>query len=334
MDKKTTKIKKEKSEEYKFKKGNWMKIFRVLLWICLIWIFIRGVLTTFRPDQTEEVTQLINQFRADFANYKDQDAEIMGFAQNFAREYLTYKNEDEYDYKKRLEEYVSRDFINIPSILDFKGNAEAIYVEAYRKEEYSPTQYDVYVKASVKYTLQTLAEDGTTYNTSADKQDFTLKVPVYISNGAYIIEDLPLFVNDDVKYAEYTSVPYPALEISDSDIRAGIQKSLESFLKAYYEQDQNVINYYLTKDADPDKFIGLNGRMKFDSIDDLRCYMDEGSADITCIIKIKVKDGVNGVTVYQQFNVVVIQSNDKYYISDMETKTVNLSIKQTTEVKK
>jgi hypothetical protein len=334
MQNKPEKVKKtrDKSEEYIFKKSRWMKAKRAILWIILIYFFIRGISTTFRPDQTEEVTKIVEQFRADFGNYKDQDAEIMSFAQNFAKEYLTYKSKDEEEYKERIKQFVSNSFYNISSLMDLNGNAEAVYVQAYRKEEYSSSQYDVYVKADIDYTIQIISEDGETFNSSTERRECILKVPVYVSEGYYIVEDIPLFVNDDIKYSEYAAASYIAPEITDDDIKGTIETSLTSFLKAYYEQDQNVINYYLTKEADTNKFLGLKGRLLFDRIESLQCYQEEGLEYITCIVKIKVKDGVNGVMMYQQFNAVVIKNNDKYYVNDMDTKTNNFSINKTTEV--
>ena len=51
--------------------------------------------------------------------------------------------------------------------------------------------------------------------------------------------------------------------------------AVTSFLKAYYEQDETVIDYYLSQDADRSKFIGLDGRYTFDRmhcrVQDIRC---------------------------------------------------------------
>lgn len=334
MQKEQKKIKLAKDEpgEYVFKKSRWMKAKRLILWIILLFFLYRGIITTLRPDQTAEVTQMIEQFKVDIGNYKNQDAEIMSFAQNFTKEYLTYHNRDEEEYKERIKQYVTDRFYS-SSIMDFNGNAEALYVQAYRKEDYSSSQYDVFVKASVEYTIPTLENGNKTYTNTVVRKNCILKVPVYVYENQYVVEDLPMFVNDDIKFSEYVSAVSTIPEVTSDEIKKSIESSLSSFFKAYYEQDQNVINYYLTRDADTNKFIGLSGRMLFSRIEDLKCYQDIGSEDITCVIKIKVNDGVNGVMLYQQLNVVVTQNNDKYYIVDMDTKTGNLNINNSTEEK-
>jgi len=97
-----------------------------------------------------------------------------------------------------------------------------------------------------------------------------------------------------------------------------------SFFKAYYEEDQNVINYYLTKDAAISDFQGLQGRMKFNDIESIRCFQKEGDEYIVCIAKIKIIDGINGVKIAQQFNLMLKKDGDKYYVKKMDTKTVNI----------
>lgn len=336
MKNKIEKVKKtkDKSEEYVFKKSRWMKAKRAILWTILIYFFVRGIAITFRPDDKAEVTQMITKFRQDFSNYKDQDNEIMSFAQDFVKEYLTYKNKDDEDYKKRIRKYVTDNFYNTSQIMDLNGDAKAIYVQAYKKQEYSPNQYDIYVKAEVNYTIQTVSQDENTFKSKNENQEVILKVPVFVKGKSYVVEDIPMFVNDNERYNGYQAIEYSDTELSDDKVKDQIEKSLNNFFKAYYEQNQSVINYYLTKDADEKNFIGLNGQVLFDQIDSLECYQGEASDYILCIVKLKVKDGVNDDTMYQQFNVVAMKNNNKYYVKDMNTRSVNLNIKSNKEVGK
>ena len=95
-EKKTEKEKKPKKEKkphddaYVLKKNTVMRILRIALWVMLIFVFIRGLVDIFKPDNDQEVKQLIRDFKEDFSEFSNQNAEVMSFAQNFVREYLTY----------------------------------------------------------------------------------------------------------------------------------------------------------------------------------------------------------------------------------------------------
>lgn len=331
VEKPVKKVKKKKpvkkeSEEYVFKNTTLMTILRWIIWGGLIFLFFKGVQASLRPDQAKEVERTISGFKAEFSEYKDTDTEVLSFAQNFVREYMTYKNKDEEDYKSRIKSYVSDSVYNKANLSDFNGEARVSYVRAYRKEEYAANQIDVYVLAEVDYNIQKLSEDGATFEVTKDSGQIILKVPIYQENGRYIVEDIPCFVNDDLRVENYESAEYYGTELSDTEILSEIQNSLTNFFVAYYEQEQSVINYFLTKDADQTKFVGLNGRFAFDKIENIKCYQEEGSKDIVCIVKLKIKDSINEVIMSQELNVVIQKSNQKYYIKDMDTKIVNLDI--------
>lgn len=317
-------LSKKGKEEYVIKKDIKRKVLRYVLWAMLIFLFVRGVIVSLRPDQTKEVDQKVRSFKQEFSNYKDQDSEILSFAQNFCKEYLTYETNNQQDYLERLKGFVSDNFLKTTDILDLKGNAKVIYADAYKKVSYSSNQVDVYVLVEVEYHIPKIAEDGSTYNEEIKYQEVQLKVPVYVDGKSYIVEDIPLYVNDINKIDDYKSSYYEGNELTSDVIKDGVEKSLESFFKAYYEDDQNVINYYLTKDADISEFQGLHGRMKFDDIDSFKCFQKEGDNYIVCIAKIIIIDAMNGVKVTQQFNLTLKKDNDKYYVKKMDTKSVNI----------
>ena len=59
----------------------------------------------------------------------------MDFAQDFAKEYLTYEKGGEQDFRTRINPYISQRLNNAPGIYAFRNNAKAAYVNAYRKEQ-------------------------------------------------------------------------------------------------------------------------------------------------------------------------------------------------------
>lgn len=316
--------KKRREQGYILRKNAFMKGLRVILWIMLGFVFLKGVIVSLQPTATTEARILINNFKSEFAEYKDDNEEILSFAENFAKEYLTYAEKGENDYKNRLQPYVGQNVLNISEINDFKGNAAATYVNAYRKEEYGNNQYDVYVLAEVEYQKQTLNPgQENTFITEFSHGQAILKVPVLSRDDKYVVEDIPMFVSDSLRLESYGGAEYYGTNVPEVTTNA-IRESLTSFLTAYYTQDQNVIEYYLSKNADKSKFSGLKGRFILEKIEELKCYKEEGQKHYTCIVKFKVKDSINGALIYQELNVKVINEEDKYYVQDINTKINNI----------
>ncbi len=318
---KKPKEKKTHDKGYILKKNIGMRVLRVLLWIILVFIFVRGIVAIFNSDKEAEMKRLIADFKVEYGNFTNQNNEVMAFAQNFVREYLTYEIKGEEDYKNRLKPYVSKTFLN-DSLNDFKNSAAAVYVQAYRMEEYSPNQVDVYVLAEVEYYSRTLDNDAQSYVTNCSRSQIVLNVPVYISaEQSYVVENIPLPVTDSVYLEEFGIQEYSGTGLEDT---TAIKTSIENFLKAYFEQDESVINYYLDIGADKEKFSGLKGRFTFLGIDDLKCYQEPG-ADITCLVEFNIKDISNDAKLLQKINLSVRESGGKYYIKSMGTRTGNLN---------
>lgn len=320
-------VRKPKEKNYVIQRNGYLKVLRAFVWAFVIFFFVKGILVTAQPTDEEQINQTIQNFKQEFATFKGENEEIMSFAQNFAKEYLTYSVKDEEGYRNRLQPYVSDRFLKMADITDFSADAEATYVQAYRKEQYSANQYDVYVLADITYTYtETHTDENGTVTTvkhiNTDKS--YLKVPVYAANSAYIIEDIPVFVADSLLYADYNTTSFTGSKASDA-VTADIKTTLLNFFSAYYESDQSVIDYYISSTADKSTFWGLYGRYKFDSITSLNCYSVEGVNGYICLVNIKIKDSGNNATLSQQYNLWIRSEGTRYYIQDMNTKTINLN---------
>lgn len=316
-------VRKPKETDYVLKRNNGMKILRIFLWGILLFFFVKGVLISVQPTDEQQVTKTIDNFKQEFKTFKGENEELMAFAQNFVREYLTYTEKDEEGYKKRLQPYVSSKVSGLTGITDFSSNAEATYVQAYRKEQYADNQYDVYVLADVCYTTTTTTEEGVTTTNKTTAETY-VKVPVFVRNGAYIVEDLPLFVSDSLLLGDYKAYNFSGDKASEAEV-AAIKTSLLNFFTAYYEADQSVIDYYLSPLANKDTFWGLNGRYQFENIASLSCYALEGMNGYIGIVGLTIKDSYNGANLYQEYNLLIRSEGNQYYIQDMNTKTINLN---------
>lgn len=305
------KLKPQKEKSNELKKTQGMVIARIVLWGMLLFIFARGVIACLEPSDAKQVEQTIENFKRDFADYKGDNEEIMAFAQNFAKEYLTYYEQDKEGYKARIRPYVSdRLYAMSDSLISFQESAKATYVAAYRKEQYSQNQYDVYVAAEINY--------GNVIDTT------TLRIPIYAKGGAYIVESIPMVVTDSLLLAGFKQNEYAGTPVTEAEL-VSIRVSMENFMKAYYEENADILEYYLSSKADRGRFTGLYGRYKFVSLDDLKCYREPGQEEIVAIANVTIEDADNGNWMKQEYNLTVVNENGRFYIKDINTKTKNLN---------
>jgi hypothetical protein len=304
-----------KPEVYKIKKNTGMRIMRCLLWTLLTFVFLKGAWQIVKPDQVSEVNSIIRQFKEEQRKTGDSPEEVQKFAQDFVKEYLTYSNRGAADFKERIRPYVTKRILDqADSIYGFRNQAKAVYVNAYRKELYAENQWDVFVSAEIEY----VRENPESMEKETITERANVKVPVVFSGSGYCVESLPMFVQDQRLATNYN----PSEIMVDSEISTeALKASIQTFLEAYYSQEQQMINYLLSPEANKEKFIGMSKRFEFISITSLKAYEPEGK-DILCVAKIKVKDTVNGEELSQELNLTVIQDKEKVYIKDINPRVV------------
>lgn len=314
---KRKKVSKNTEKEYVIRKTGQMTILKIMLWCMLGFIFLRGVISCLHPDKTEEINGLITEFKAEFNNTQDRDYEVLSFARNFVNEYLTYEVGGKDSFTNRISPYISERIAGIDDIYDFKNTCNCIYVDAYHIEEISNNQVDVFVRAKVEYNLQVKNEDDT-YSAVVKVKEVELRVPIYVGKNGYTVEDIPVYVNDIMKDTSYRINEITLEEIDSVPYKEAVQ----NFLSAYYGSEQSVLDYFVNAGADSTKFKCLGGTFEFNKIDDLAAYKKEKG--ILCIVSFKIMDTINGTTVRQRLNLELVNSQNRLYVSDYSTKTINL----------
>lgn len=309
---------KEKSQTYILKKNMFMKIMRIILWIILIFVFIRGVISIVRPDSYKTAINTIKEFKNNFKQIKNSEEELFAFSQNFVYEYTTYEVNKEVDYINRVKQYAIEHLFSRE--LKLLKNAKCLYARTYRLEEYAENRYNMYVLAKVEYTEKKTAENNTTFIDIKTIQDRTFKVPVFKDKNGYVIDNLPIFVNDTIKLDKHSPKQYSGKELLKSEAE-GIKKSLGNFFKSYYEEEQSIIDYYLSANADKNKFQGLNKQVLYKEITNLKVYqLDERK--YLALVSLLVID--NETLLQQDFNIILVSKDSRYYIEDIDTRITNL----------
>lgn len=308
---------------YVMRKNTALKIGRCAIWLLLSCIFLRGAITSLRPDPTAEVNRTIQDFKSELTQLKEADGEILAFAQNFAVKYFSYSSEGEAEYLDGLKQFASTTVTTGSGFkIPYGMSCRVLYANAYRKTQQSENQFDVWVSLLLEYTSKTQNEEGG-YTTQTTEEETILKIPVLAIEGQYIVEDVPVFVNDSTTLKSYASQPFRGTEC-DSNTRDAIRLSLTNFFTSYYRDKQSVINYYLSPSADAENFVGLNGRVAFEKIHSMTaCYKSEGiSNQFVVLASVGVRDK-NGMSFLQNYHLEMEYRDKQYYIQSMNTKTHN-----------
>ncbi len=310
--KKSKPAKNKQAKSYVMKTTRKMLILRVVLWVAIGFIFLRGVISCIRPNKASELNQIIDQFKTEYYGTKDTNYETLGFAENFCMEYLTY-DKDKEQFGKRISPYFSKK-VNIEEIYDFNNICEATDVHAYKIDEISKNQVDVYVHCQVMYTFQD----------TKTRKEVILKVPVYVGESGYIIEDIPMYINDSMYDGQYEAdVTFDGGKSIDPE---PYETTITSFLTAYYNSDQNAVNYILSADADARKFRCLGNLYSFTKLDNLQTF-DISHGKILCLVSFKITDTSSGAIILQNINVTLTDDGKRLYVKDMNTKIINLEDK-------
>jgi hypothetical protein len=205
----------------------------------------------------------------------------------------------------------------------FLSDARAVYVQAYKLETYDDAQYDVYVMAEIEYTSEGAAVDGVRQARTETAKTY-MKVPVRVlAKSQYVVVDYPVFVAEPDS-SVYAGTQFMGRE-ADKAVNEQIAQVLTNFFAAYYEENQTRIEYFLSTSADKEKFKGLNGRYDFSEIKSVRSYLDPVDARrILSVVELRIAD-VNGQALTQRYNMLVTHDGTRYYVVDMDTKTVDIS---------
>ncbi len=317
------KTKKEvKTKENKLNKTAGLKVLRILIWMVLAFIFIRGTITLIRPDPVSAMQKKEDNFMTKVSSTNAFENKAFSFAQNFAKDYMTHIPNDEASYKQRILKYMQQDLAESVKF-DDNDYTTVLYSQAYDIKKYSDTQYDVFVYLRVQYKTENksvpqIDPNNIQYNIS--ENDVYLDVPVAYTNN-FVVEDVPAVVAAPTKgYIESNS--YNGNSASDS-VNSDVQTDLNQFFKAYYEQNQTQVDYFL--DLDSGQTVNaLNGRYTFDKLDKVTTYSTKSQNVYLAIVEFNVKD-VNGNSLPQKFNVKITNKNSKYYINQLNTRSINIS---------
>lgn len=282
------------------------KAARIILWVLISFLILRGIVSIIRPNQSKNITKQVTETLSQQQNTNKVLTEATAFAENFGMEYFTYKQGQTDEYRKRLSRYMSD--ISLATIAtSLNGDVQALSSTAISHKSYKENSFDIDVKIKVKY----LTKDIT--------KDVFIRVPIASKDNKYIVEDVPVLVSGPTT-AEVKNEIFNGTLV-DTPVAKSIQDMLNNFLKVYCEGNEGEIKYYL---SDSSKSLrGLDGNFKFKSITEIRVFT-EVNGDYLALISYSLEDVETKQEIKQRVNMTINNKDNRYYIKDIEARNVNL----------
>ena len=327
---KTDKIAHEQKKEKKNKKfldkpvnlksATGIRVARYVLWILIGFLLVRGIVSILRPNPINTILNSQKNFEAKLSKESLLESRAFSFAENFSKEYFNLYFGNAEDYTNRLSKYMDKSIIDT---LDKKGYMVTDYVKAYSLERYSENQVDVFVYSKVQIRVekpgQEKIQDVNKRQYDIHQKDVYIKVPIYYNNaGNMIVEDAPLFVSGPEVVNYNLKDSYLGEEIADNNTTNLIKDSLNQFLKAYYQEGQTQVDYFL---KDPGSIKAVASDNKFNGIESIRVVVLDTNK-YKAIVEYKVES--SGKNLKQKINIDLVFEGDKYLIKNMNTRTFNI----------
>lgn len=336
---KKQKLKKEPSSKpdklAKIKTTSNLNALRVLLWLIIGFIFLRGVFNIVAATPAEELQEQQSQFLAKLDTDSAKQLQVSSFAEAFVQSYCTYEYGKKDDYELRLTSYAENSIVSdIVKGNAFVDEASATFVKALDCRQISDTQFDITVAVDVMYTLYPTptsgntvhfedstsgaaegALDGSNYgiNPFVQSQRLYYKIPVYFKDGRCAVEAAPVAAAAPlVAQVQKSESASQLTSITDNQQKSEVNQLVNDFVRSIFEESQSKINYFL---ADTKTDIrGLNTSLKLESISEIQLLQD-ASGEIFANVVIKVSD-VNGSSFTQRFSLKIIKK-DRYLVQSI-----------------
>lgn len=288
-----------------------LKIARIMIWSVLTIIMLVGVLQIVRGKQPKIIK---NTVEYNISPVEGDTAKA--FAVSFVKEYLTYDNTRQDDYRSRIEPFLSGSVRSGAKIEVSKGNSVVIDAIAWNVEKLNKEHSNIIVRAEVEQTnkidtIKIIDEQGKfTEKPKVSKKVIYINVPIGYYSGGFLVEDYPSFVSEPKKPEDPLPGPYTAANSELDDVKVELKGVLDNFFKTYATGNEGQIAYYM----DNNKSVkGYEGKYLFESIQTLEAYK-EGNLSVV-VTQVAMKDA-ELQTVFTQRYVLKMRKGDgnRWYI--------------------
>ncbi|MEN8906291.1 MAG: conjugal transfer protein [Clostridiales bacterium] len=274
----------------------------VILWTCLIFIFIKGTISIAKPVEVN-IKDIDSEQKE--SSKKLIESRAIAFAENFTREYMTYLGDDE-DYIKRLKEFVSNDLTMENSRLfstSYVNSTKTNWID----------EETILVDCTVIGFYQNKENIIQNPDILKTEEIYHIRTAVNIIDNKFLITEYPTLISSPKKATLDNKTQNEDLEEIDKKDREQIEKVVKSFLIAYYEGKNTEIDYFV----DDLKINEKPKSFKFKELKDLSIYMDN---EITFHAKTSYYVGKNEDKLLQNMEFRLKVKDNKFIILKYDTK--------------
>ncbi|HAT4340684.1 TPA: conjugal transfer protein [Clostridium perfringens] len=296
------------------------KIARAFLWCLIAILCIRGTVSIFKGNTGEEIEKKNKKFLDKLEQENSLEVKAYSFAEDFSRDYFTRYPNSPQDFEDRIKKYTTE---QLAKEMNNGSYSEIFDTSAFYFEKYSENQINVSVKARVRvYTpkagQEQIPQDAWQYDTNLT--DYYIKIPiVYDKDLNMAVDDLPVMTAPET-IASFKNKEFNGTTETNTDIVNKINNSLTQFFKAYYEQNQTQIDYFLVDGAN---ILGTGQKFTFNNIERASIYKLKDK-EFLAIVNLNIDYYSNPLK--QGFNVTVVQEGDKFLVKSLEPRTSNINL--------
>ena len=307
------------------KKNNLVRImpFRIargFLWGLIAILCIRGTVSVFKGNQGDEIEKKNKKFLDKLEQENSLEVKAYSFAEDFARDYFTRYPSNQQDFENRIKKYTTE---QLAKEMNNGTYSEVFDASAFYFEKYSENQINVSVKARVRvYTpkagQEQIPQDAWQYDTNLT--DYYITIPIiYDKDLNMAVDDLPVMTAPQT-LASFKNKEFNGTTETNQDVVKKINDSLTQFFKAYYEQNQTQIDYFLVDGAN---ILGTGQAFTLKNIEKTSIYKIKDK-EFLAIVNLNIDS--YGSTLKQGFNVTVVQEGDKFLVKALEPRTTNINL--------
>lgn len=133
------------------------------------------------------------------------------------------------------------------------------------------------------------------------------------------VDDLPVMTAPQT-LASFKNKEFSGITETNPDVVNKINDSLTQFFKAYYEQNQTQIDYFLVDGA---TILGTGQKFTLKNIERTSIYKIKDK-EFLAIVNLNIDS--YGSSLKQGFNVTVVQEGDKFLVKSLEPRTTNINL--------
>ena len=293
----------------KIKTTGLRKVGKVILWILVCFLLVKGVIGILDNKSQDKMLQSINDYTTAAEQREAARAGAASFAEKFVYAYYSFDGSSNSDYSDRVQKYLA----NALAFQKPVGSGIATQVlsaKAFKITFSEKSKMDVDVLAKVRYT-----GDNASGSAISDK-DLNLRVPVAYKDGKYAVDAMPMLIPED----EAANISRSEGNITGSEVdqkeEREIKQVLESFFKTYYEGTDQEVAYYV---SDHSKIKhSLQGTFTFEGVKRIEAYLLPDSEKYVVDAVISIND--NGQGIEQEMYLYLTKGENKYFIEEISTR--------------